>query len=82
METYIANIKKVSPVYHATKNRKLKGDVDSYLASANLQQEALEKNRRKRLMHAQSQITMCSFTYSSSATEIDYEERPHFDQKA
>lgn len=80
METYITAIRKVIPVYHATKNRKLKGDVDSYLASANMHQGALEKNKRKKLM--QEDGSVCSCAYSANAMEIDYEEIPRFDQKA
>ncbi|MBR3771535.1 MAG: hypothetical protein IKL07_04645 [Clostridium sp.] len=80
MENYITVMKRVDPVYHTTKNRKLKGDVDSFLANTNLWQEALEKNKSKKLK--QKGVAVCSCPYSADAMELDYEQVPYFDQKA
>lgn len=78
-EAYIGNIKRVIPVYHATKNRKLKGDVDSQLANANVQQELLVKRRRKL---PQGSEGLSTYTYSFQAIETFEAVVPAFDHKA
>lgn len=78
-DAYIGNVKKVIPIYHATKNRKLKGDVDSQLANANVQQELLAKRRRKL---SQGSNGLSTYTYSVEAIETFGAEVPAFDCKA
>lgn len=78
-DAYIGNVKKVIPIYHATKNRKLKGDVDSQLANANVKQELLAKRRRKL---PQSSEGLSTYTYSVEAIETFGAVVPVFDRKA
>ena len=78
-DAYIGNVKRVIPIYHATKNRKLKGDVDSQLANANVKQELLAKRRRKL---PQSSEGLRTYTYSVEAIETFGAVVPVFDRKA
>lgn len=78
-DAYIGNVKRVIPIYHATKNRKLKGDVDSQLANANVKQELLAKRRRKL---PQSSEGLSTYTYSVEAIETFGAVVPVFDRKA
>ena len=78
-DAYIGNVKRVIPIYHATKNRKLKGDVDSQLANANVKQELLAKRRRKL---PQSSEGLSTYTYSVEAIETFGAVVPVFHRKA
>nr|WP_297934379.1 hypothetical protein [uncultured Lachnoclostridium sp.] len=78
-EAYVGIIKRVIPIYHTTKSRKLKGDVDSHLANANIQQELLTKKKRKIL---QTGNELCTGTYSMQAVEMFFTQTPRFDHKA
>ena len=77
-DAYVGNVKRVTPIYHATKNRKLKGDVDSQLANANVQQELLAKRRRKL---PQGSEGLSTYTYSFEAVETFGTVIPAFDCK-
>lgn len=78
-DVYIGNVKRVTPIYHATKNRKLKGDVDSQLSNTNVQQELLAKRRRKVLQDSEG---ISTYTYSIEAIETFDTVVPAFDCKA
>lgn len=76
---YVSSIKRVIPIYHATKNRKLKGDVDSQSAYDNRQQEIMLKRRRK---ISEENEGLSTYAYSIQASEVFYTEMPQFDHKA
>jgi hypothetical protein len=76
---YVSNIKRVIPIYHVTKNRKLKGEVDSQSAYNRMQQELILKKRRKT---AEENDGLSTYAYSMQAVETFYTEMPQFDHKA
>lgn len=79
-EAYVGGIKKVIPIYHATKSRKLKGDVDSQLAHANMEQEVLSKARKRK--GTQLGGILATYVYTTQAEETFFVELHQFDQKA
>lgn len=78
-EVYVSNIKRVIPICNVPKNRKLKGEVDSQLTDAFIQQELLLK-RKRRIQQTVEGLT--TNVYSMQATELFYTEMPQFDHKA
>ncbi len=80
-EVYIRsiNVKRVIPIYHTTKNKKLKEDVDSQLAKNNMPSVLLNKRKQKQQQLVEGITTS---TYSLLAIEILHQEASEFDQRA
>lgn len=77
---YVGNIRRVIPVSHVAKSRRLKGDVDSYLAGSENFGQMLEKAKKKRITGATNELG--TYMYSTQASEIFFVEVHQFDSKA
>lgn len=78
-DVYVSNIKRVIPIYHATKSRKLKQDVNSQLAQDSFQQVLLAKKKQKAL---EEEAGLRTYAYTMLATESFSATKPQFDSKA
>lgn len=77
---YVGNIRRVIPVSHVAKSRRLKGDVDSYLAGSENFGQVFEKAKKKRTTGATNELG--TYMYSTRASEIFFVGVRQFDKKA
>lgn len=78
-DVYVSNLKRVIPIYHATKSRKLKQDVNSQLEQDSFQQVFLTKKKQR--VH-EEEAGLRTYAYTMQATESFLTEQPQFDSKA
>ncbi|SET59546.1 hypothetical protein [[Clostridium] polysaccharolyticum] len=78
-DVYVSNIKRVIPIYHATKSRKLKQDVNSQSEQDSFQQVFLTKKKQR--VH-EEEAGLRTYVYTIYATEDFLADQPQFDSQA
>lgn len=79
MYVYLDSMKRVIPITHTAKSRKLKSDVDSQLSNANVPNDLQTKKKRK---SPQENEELSTYAYSIEASEMFFYEMSQFDRKA
>lgn len=77
---HVGNIRRVIPVNHVAKSRRLKGDVDSYLAGSENFGQILERAKKKGATGATNELG--TYMYSTQALEVFFVKVHQFDRKA